>query len=275
LTSEKLLKKQTTKCIIIKIFKKRDKGQNGLTLKRWIIRTTQNFARSEILNYLTEGNTYENKETVCLVNGDKKRFNLNVYPIKNSENTIAGMAAVFKDMRNVYDLVNKYTGMTATYTADDIIGESAEILAVKEKIKKISNSPSTVLIQGESGTGKELIAQAIHNSSSRRNNSFIAINCGAIPENLIESELFGYDEGAFTGGKKGGHPGKFEFANGGTLFLDEIGEMPLDMQVSLLRVLQEGYVTRLGGNKCSFHSFLKISWLNVLISTLARRFLNL
>lgn len=204
----------------------------------------------EIFKHLKRGNTYENKETVCLVNGKKKRFNLNVYPIKIRENTIIGMAAVFKDMQNVYDLVNKYTGMLATYTSDDIIGESKEILAVKEKIKMISNSPSTVLIQGESGTGKELIAQAIHNSSTRKNNSFIAINCGAIPENLIESELFGYDEGAFTGGKKGGHPGKFEFANGGTLFLDEIGEMPLDMQVSLLRVLQEGCVTRPGGNKC-------------------------
>ena len=141
--------------------------------------------------------------------------------------------------------------MTAAYTFDDIIGESKGILNVKEQAKNISDSPSTVLIQGESGTGKELIAQAIHNSSSRKNNSFVAINCGAIPKSLIESELFGYEEGAFTGAKRGGHPGKFELANGGTLFLDEIGEMPLDMQVSLLRVLQEGCVNRLGGNKCT------------------------
>ncbi|WDC85701.1 sigma 54-interacting transcriptional regulator [Caloramator sp. mosi_1] len=113
----------------------------------------------------------------------------------------------------------------------------------------MSNSPSTILITGESGTGKEILAQAIHNNSNRRDFGFVAINCGAIPPNLIESELFGYDEGAFTGAKRGGNPGKFELANGGTLFLDEIGEMPLDMQVKLLRVLQEGCITRIGGNK--------------------------
>lgn len=131
----------------------------------------------EIFEELKRGNTYENRETMYLVDGIKKRFDLNVYPIKNSENTIIGMVAIFEDMQNVYNLVNKYTGMSATYTIDDIIGESEEILIVKEQVKKISNSPSTVLIQGESGTGKELIAQAIHNSSMRKNNSFIAINC--------------------------------------------------------------------------------------------------
>ena len=160
-----------------------------------------------------------------------------------------GMVAIFKDMQNVYNLVNKYTGRSATYTFDDIVGKSESILKVKEQAKNISSSPSTVLIQGESGTGKELIAQSIHNNSNRRNNCFVAINCGAIPKNLIESELFGYEEGAFTGAKRGGHPGKFELASGGTLFLDEIGEMPLDMQVNLLRVLQEGCITRLGGSK--------------------------
>ena len=159
--------------------------------------------------------------------------------------------AIFKDIQNVYNMVNKYTGMIAAYTFNDIIGESRSIVKLKAQAKSISDSPSTVLIQGESGTGKELIAQSIHNNSSRRNGSFVAINCGAIPKSLIESEFFGYEEGAFTGAKRGGHPGKFELANGGTLFLDEIGEMPLDMQVSLLRVLQEGCVTRLGGNKCT------------------------
>jgi transcriptional regulator with PAS, ATPase and Fis domain len=198
------------------------------------------------------GNTYENKEVVVIVDDKKKRFDLNVYPIKNDIDTIVGMVAIFKDMQNVYNLVNKYSGMIATYTFDDIIGESEDFIKLKEQAKSISNSPSTVLIQGESGTGKELIAQSIHNNSNRRNNNFVAINCGAIPKNLIESELFGYEEGAFTGAKKGVHPGKFEIASGGTLFLDEIGEMPLDMQVSLLRVLQEGCVTRLGGNKCIF-----------------------
>ncbi|GAA0083990.1 sigma-54-dependent Fis family transcriptional regulator [Clostridium sp. CTA-7] len=142
---------------------------------------------------------------------------------------------------------NNFTG--AFFTFNDIIGESDAIKNVITNCKIIANSPSTVLIQGESGTGKEVLAQSIHNYSLRKNNKFIAINCGAIPANIIESELFGYEDGTFTGGKKGGRIGKFEIANGGTLFLDEIGEMPLDMQVKLLRVLQEGRVTRLGGSR--------------------------
>lgn len=202
-----------------------------------------------ILDTLRKGKKYENKEIIVLVNKKEKRFDLNVYPIKNRTEEIIGMVAIFKDIQNVYNLVNKYDGLSATYTFDDIIGESNEILKLKSQAKSISNSPSTVLIQGESGTGKELIAQAIHNNSNRRNNSFVAINCGGIPKNLIESEFFGYEEGAFTGASKGGRPGKFEISNGGTLLLDEIGEMPLDMQVSLLRVLQEGRVSRLGSNR--------------------------
>jgi len=147
-----------------------------------------------------------------------------------------------KEAKNVKDSTGAFLNF------NDIIGESAAIVNVVTNSKIISNSPSTVLIQGESGTGKEILAQAMHNYSFRRGNKFVAINCGAIPDNLIESELFGYEDGTFTGGKKGGKPGKFEIASGGTLFLDEIGEMPLDMQVNLLRVLQGGRVTRLGGN---------------------------
>jgi sigma-54 dependent transcriptional regulator, acetoin dehydrogenase operon transcriptional activator AcoR len=140
----------------------------------------------------------------------------------------------------------KSTG--AFFTFENIIGESEEIKSIIFNSKLISDSPSTVLIEGESGTGKEVLAQAIHNYSIRRDNRFIAINCGAIPKNIIESELFGYEEGAFTGGKKGGNIGKIELAHKGTLFLDEIGDMPYDMQIKLLRVLQEGRITRVGGN---------------------------
>ncbi|OCA98905.1 sigma-54-dependent Fis family transcriptional regulator [Clostridium beijerinckii] len=200
-----------------------------------------------ILEQLRNGQSYEDEEIVY--SDKKKRFNINVYPIKDKNSNITGMVGIFKDIQNVYNLVNKYISRTAKYTFDDIIGQSEEVHRLKEQIKSISNSPSTVLIQGESGTGKELIAQSIHNNSNRRNKSFVAINCGAIPKSLIESELFGYEEGAFTGAKRGGCPGKFELANGGILFLDEIGEMPLDMQVNLLRVLQEGFVTRIGGSK--------------------------
>ncbi|ABS42825.1 sigma-54 interaction domain-containing protein [Clostridium botulinum] len=202
-----------------------------------------------ILDTLNSGKRYEDKEIIYSNINKKKRFNLTAYSIRNKNGIITEVVVMFKDMMNVYNLVNKYTGMIATYTFDDIVGKSEKFIKVMRQAKKISNSPSTVLIQGESGTGKELIAHSIHNNSNRKNNSFVAINCGAIPKSLIESELFGYEEGAFTGAKRGGYAGKFELASGGTLFLDEIGEMPLDMQVNLLRVLQEGFFTRIGGNR--------------------------
>lgn len=131
----------------------------------------------------------------------------------------------------------------------DIIGESKAIQDVISFSFKIADSDSTVLIRGESGTGKELFARAIHNQSSRRNGPFVAINCGAIPETLLESELFGYEDGAFTGAKKGGKVGKCQLANGGTLFLDEVGDIPIFLQVKFLRMLQERTVERVGGNK--------------------------
>jgi PAS domain S-box-containing protein len=135
------------------------------------------------------------------------------------------------------------------YTLDDILGESKQIISLKEKVKMVSNSDISILIRGESGTGKELFAHSIHQLSSRSQNPFIKVNCGAIPENLLESELFGYEEGAFTGAKKGGKKGKFQLANGGTLFLDEIGDMPLSMQVKLLRALQDGEIEPIGSTK--------------------------
>jgi len=201
-----------------------------------------------IFERIKNGKTYEDKEAVLSDRVIKGRYNVSATPIK-IENQIIGMVIVFKEIKTVINLVNKYSGMRAVYNFEDIIGESKEIKKVISYAKSISSSPSTVLIEGESGTGKELLAQSIHNYGDRKENSFIAINCGAIPKSLIESELFGYEDGAFTGAKRGGHAGKFELANGGTLFLDEIGEMPLDMQVNLLRVLQEGYVTRVGGDK--------------------------
>ena len=134
------------------------------------------------------------------------------------------------------------------FTCLSIVGETDSMLYVKKLARRASRTSSTLLITGESGTGKEIIAQAIHTRSVRRAAPFISVNCGAIPRELIESELFGYESGAFTGAKRGGSPGKFELANGGTILLDEIGDMPLDMQVKLLRVLQEKEVWRVGGS---------------------------
>lgn len=133
------------------------------------------------------------------------------------------------------------------YSINNIIGKSPEINKLKDMVKKVAQYHSTILLRGESGTGKELIAHAIHEASSRKTGSFVRVNCAAIPKELLEAELFGYEEGSFTGAKKKGKPGKFELAEGGTIFLDEIGDMPLEMQVKLLRVLQEKEVERLGG----------------------------
>lgn len=132
---------------------------------------------------------------------------------------------------------------------ENIIGTSEAMKKAKNLARIAAPHDTAVMILGESGTGKEMFAQAIHNASRRADGPFIAINCGAIPRTLIESELFGYEKGAFTGADKNGHPGKFELANGGTLFLDEIGDMPYDVQVSLLRVLQSREVLRIGSRK--------------------------
>lgn len=132
---------------------------------------------------------------------------------------------------------------------DLIIGESKAMIEIKNKINKIANSSSSVLITGDSGTGKEVVARAIHEVGNRSNKPFIAINCAAIPEALLESELFGYVKGAFTGASSSGRIGKFELANGGIIFLDEIGDMPLALQVKILRVLQERKVSKIGSNQ--------------------------
>ena len=148
----------------------------------------------------------------------------------------------------------KEEAITLTYGINktnifSILGDSKEMMLLKSKIRKISNSNSTVLITGESGTGKELVARAIHCEGNRKDKPFIATNCGAIPETLLESELFGYDKGAFSGANSNGRIGKFELANKGVIFLDEIGDMPLYLQVKLLRVLQEKTIVRIGSNK--------------------------
>jgi PAS domain S-box-containing protein len=193
-------------------------------------------------NYLDEDVFVNSRKNVL-------QYNLSVYPIQDINESLNGIVYVFKEVKRVRKLANKILGRQAIYTFDKIIGNNKEFLKTIEFAKQVADSRSTILIMGESGTGKEVFAQSIHNYSERRNETFIALNCGAIPKNLIESELFGYDEGAFTGAKKNGHPGKFEIADGGTIFLDEIGEMPLDMQTRLLRVIEEGTVGRIGSTK--------------------------
>lgn len=155
---------------------------------------------------------------------------------------------MFDETKTLNYRVSKLTNPEDNITLNNIISNSEKINFLKKRVLQISNSNSTVLIIGESGTGKEMFARAIHNTSERKNAPFIAINCGAIPEPLLESELFGYVRGAFTGADPKGRIGKFEMADKGTIFLDEIGDMPLYMQVKLLRAIQDKEITRVGSN---------------------------
>ncbi|MHB1651723.1 MAG: sigma-54 interaction domain-containing protein [Desulfitobacteriaceae bacterium] len=177
---------------------------------------------------------------------------------------IIGSVAVFKNVSEVVRLTQELhrTKGVADYLQEQLDQREALPISFKEYIgqnsrlseslllaAKVARTDSTVLIRGESGVGKEVLAKAIHNSSRRCSKPLIKVNCAAIPENLLESELFGYEDGAFTGSKKGGKMGKFELAHGGTIFLDEIGDMSTNMQAKLLRVLQEREIERVGGNK--------------------------
>ena len=160
-----------------------------------------------------------------------------------------GLAAVFRKERSINTYINNLVGNTAKYHFSDIITRNPAMLRVIEDAKRISGIDCTVLINGESGTGKELVAQAIHNQSKRREGPFIAVNCAALPRDLVESELFGYVAGSFTSAKKGGMLGKFELADGGTLFLDEIGELSMDIQPKLLRALDSHKISKIGSKK--------------------------
>ncbi|SEB13065.1 PAS domain S-box-containing protein [Thalassobacillus cyri] len=185
----------------------------------------------------------------------KKDVIVNVAPVI-VDGKLKGSVGVLHDVTEIKSLTSELKRarqiirkLEAKYTFDDIIGTSQEMTLALEQAKVGAKTPATVLLRGESGTGKELFAHAIHNESGRRHNKFIRVNCAAIAESLLESELFGYEEGAFSGAKRGGKKGLFEEANNGSIFLDEIGELTLQMQAKLLRVLQEKEIVRVGGTK--------------------------
>ncbi len=188
-----------------------------------------------------------------LIDINDSKFFINQKPIVVNRNNI-GMIYLLQEVMHIEKLEHAYrkartSGFTAKYTFANIIGESPQITQIVEKAKAFARVDSTILIEGETGTGKEIFAQSIHNFSQRQNGPFVALNCAAIPENLLESELFGYEAGAFTGARKGGHIGMFELAHNGTIFLDEINQIPLNLQARILRVLQEKQVMRIGGER--------------------------
>lgn len=195
----------------------------------------------------------DNKELSRLLEiqrkNDRIKLTVSCTPLISKNNKILGTVVILQPIQKYKRMIEKVSGAHATITFDDIIGQSSELNYTLRLAEIASKSDSNVLLLGESGVGKEMFAQAIHNASKRCGEPFFAINCAALPRELISSELFGYEEGAFTGARKGGNPGKFELADQGTLFLDEIGEMPLDLQGSLLRFLEEGKIMRLGGRE--------------------------
>lgn len=213
---------------------------------------------------------------------------INRYPITDQGVVTGGFIEVyFRDIRELQKLMHRMDSLEkkvlyykrksqglpgALYTFDDIVGESPAMKECKKLGKQFARSSIPVLILGESGSGKELVAHAIHAASLRAGEAFVRVNCAAIPKDLLESELFGFEEGTFTGAKIGGKVGKFELADKGTIFLDEIGELPLDMQAKLLRVLENGEIQKIGTSEFVYSDFRLIAATNQdLASSVARR----
>lgn len=237
-----------------------DKNNNIMSLNRYIkekfkIKYSNIVGKSmeEILpketveKIINRNYSIEEEQLSISVKGAEVEFLFSIKPIILND-IIEGAVITFKDFDKLQRSVFNASEKNAILTFDEIIGDSLTFSQVKDQAKLISRQNMPVLLLGESGTGKELFARAIHSESDRRNKIFMPINCGAIPGSLVESELFGYEKGTFTGANSNGKMGKFEIAKDGTVFLDEIGDLPLHMQVKLLRVLEEKEIMRVGGN---------------------------
>jgi PAS domain S-box-containing protein len=195
---------------------------------------------------LREGGSISNKSIFFIrPDGSRVPISISASPLHDREGNLIGGVETFRDLSAIQLMRQK---MEETYTFEDLVGKSPGMRKIFRILPQVAQSPSTVLVTGESGTGKELVARAVHNLSPKKEGPFVVVNCGALPEQLLESELFGYKAGAFTDAKKD-KAGRFQLASGGTLFLDEIAEMPLSLQVKLLRVLQDRMVEPLGAVK--------------------------
>ncbi|MEL7649487.1 MAG: sigma 54-interacting transcriptional regulator [Sedimentibacter sp.] len=205
---------------------------------------------TDILEVLKTRKGYENREYKKYDRNRKITLHLikTANPIIDCNGKIIGVIEKFSKIKTINNMIRNFVGNYGKFTFDEIITDDSAMKKAIKLAKIAANSESKVIVYGESGTGKELFVQSIHNASNRSDESFIAMNCSAIPNELIESELFGYESGSFTGASKDGHLGKFEMANGGTLFLDEIGDMPLHMQVKMLRCIQSNQITRIGSS---------------------------
>lgn len=234
---------------VIEIFNKSAERITGIPAEKAIGKNIIDILPNTRLDKVISTKIVETNQTQNI--GSQEIITNRIPVIVNNE--VYGAIATFQTVNTLQETEEKIRrkqlskGFTANMYFKDIIGESEKIKKVKNELKKFSKSDSTILLLGESGTGKDVFAQSIHNHSPRRNKPYVAINCSSLPDNLLESELFGYDEGAFTGSKKGGKKGMFELAHGGTIFLDEIGDVTLAMQARLLRIIENREVMRIGG----------------------------
>ncbi|USG64587.1 sigma 54-interacting transcriptional regulator [Brevibacillus ruminantium] len=203
---------------------------------------------SPMLQVLQTGSGYVEQEEIYRLGDHEMHFIVTARPI-HVDDRVTGVVATFRRMADMRRLAYVLTNEHKDLYFSEIIGKSRSLALVIKQAEQVARGTSNILITGESGTGKGMLAAAIHFASNRRNGPFIIVNCGAIPETLLESELFGYVAGAFTGAKREGKAGKFELADGGTIFLDEIGDLPLHLQVKLLHVLQSKQVERVGSNQ--------------------------
>lgn len=202
----------------------------------------------ELMGILEVGRESGPIEVIAEDGNRRTHFIVTPFVLKSAGAT-QGAVLALRERKEFLNEVREFSGFEAVYRFENLIGHSPALLKQIELARVTARQNTRILITGETGTGKELFAQAIHNASPRSQGPFVAINCAAIPRELLESELFGYKSGAFTGSRKGGQIGKFELADGGTLFLDEVNQMPLDLQAKLLRVLQDGFITRLGDSR--------------------------
>lgn len=213
-----------------------------------LIKHVDNFFVSKVVIEPTGDSLFQMEIYKVSIDNQSFQFIGNIFSMELNDNQFDKIF-IFRDYKGFRDNISEYTSIKKVIKTENILGQTKIMQDLKRKVKKIALSTSTVLVTGESGTGKEVFARAIHNEGNRKAKAFIAINCGAIPDTLLESELFGYVKGAFTGADPMGKIGKFELANKGTIFLDEIGDMPIYLQTKLLRVLQERKITRVGSNK--------------------------
>mgnify|MGYP001378244736 CR=1 FL=1 len=212
------------------------------------IREFWNKRNASLMNLIDSNDSLTDVEVRIAFRNSQADFTLSCYPIY-SMNKVTGKIIILNEIKRARTLATRMMGAKAKLHFENIIGVNTRFRETVRQAEIASQSNSNVLLLGESGTGKDIFAQAIHNSSARRDGPYVAINCATIPRDLIASELFGYMEGAFTGSRKGGNQGKFELADGGTIFLDEFAETPLELQAALLRVMEDKSILRIGGTK--------------------------